>query len=116
MNRILLFATAAAIVATPAMGIAQTSPPRAPDGGDAVLQELVVTAQRRVENLQDVPIAATAISGDQLQAKAITTIDSLQFVAPALTISNSGLVSSVNMRGIGLASGSPQVAAGVAVY
>ena len=31
------------------------------------LEEIVVTAERREENLQDVPIAATALTGDQLQ-------------------------------------------------
>jgi iron complex outermembrane receptor protein len=83
------------------------------DGG---LEEVVVTAQRRVESLQDVAIAATAIPGDQLRDKAVDRLADLQFAAPSLIITDSGLVQSVNIRGIGLASGSPQVTNGVATY
>lgn len=84
-----------------------------PSGG---LAEIVVTAQRRVENLQDVPIAATSLSSDGLTEKAVTRLSDLQFAAPSLSISEGGLVQSVNIRGIGLASGSPSVANGVATY
>jgi iron complex outermembrane receptor protein len=80
------------------------------------LQEVVITSQRRSENLQDVPIAATALAGDQLQGKAIVRLSDLQFASPALSITDAGLTQSVNIRGIGLASGSPAVANGVATY
>src|ERR1044072_1730844 len=83
---------------------------------DAGLEEVVVTAQRRVESLQDVAIAATAIPGDQLRMKAVDRLADLQFAAPSLIITDSGLLQSVNIRGIGLASGSPQVTNGVATY
>jgi len=82
----------------------------------AALDEVVVTAQRRVENLQDVPIAATAIPGEQLHAKGVDRLGDLQFAAPSLIITDTGLTQSVNIRGIGLASGSPQVTNGVATY
>lgn len=80
------------------------------------VQDIVVTAQRRSEKLQDVPISATALSGDGLAAKAVTRLSDLQFAAPSLSISEGGLVQSTNIRGIGLASGSPSVANGVATY
>jgi len=83
---------------------------------DEQLQEVTITSQRRSEKLQDVPIAATAISGDQLQEKAVAQLSDLQFASPGLTITNAGLTQSVNIRGIGLASGSPAVANGVATY
>lgn len=78
--------------------------------------EIIVTAQRRSENLQDVPIAATALSGDQLNDKAVERLADLQFAAPSLSITDQGLTQSVNLRGIGIASGSPAVANGVAQY
>ena len=78
--------------------------------------EIVVTAQRRSESAQKVAIAITAISGDDLNDKEVTTERDLQNVAPGLTITKAGLTESVNIRGIGLASGSPQVANGVATY
>jgi iron complex outermembrane recepter protein len=80
------------------------------------LQEVVITSQRRVENLQTVPIAATALSGEQLGGKAVVRLSDLQFASPGLSITDAGLTQSVNIRGIGLASGSPAVANGVATY
>lgn len=80
------------------------------------LSEIVVTAQRREENLQDVPIAATAFSGEALQDKGVERLADLQFAAPSLSVTDSGLTQSVNIRGIGIASGSPAVANGVATY
>jgi iron complex outermembrane recepter protein len=80
------------------------------------LQEVVITSQRRTENLQDVPIAATALAADQLEGKAVVRLSDLQFASPGLSITDAGLTQSVNIRGIGLASGSPAVANGVATY
>ncbi len=84
--------------------------------GAPLLEEITITSQRRVENLQDVPIAVTAMSGDQLAGKAVVRLSDLQFASPALSITDAGLTQSVNIRGIGLASGSPAVANGVATY
>jgi len=78
--------------------------------------DIIVTAQRRSENLQKVPIAATALTGDDLDAKAVQRLADLQFAAPSLSITDQGLTQSVNIRGIGIASGSPAVANGVATY
>lgn len=86
------------------------------DINDDELEEIVITAQRRVEDVQKVASAVTAISGDKLNDKAITRLDDLQFAIPSLTISDAGLTQSVNIRGIGLASGSPAVTPGIATY
>lgn len=87
------------------------------EGNDFTLEEVVVTAQRREESLQTTAIAATAISGDLLNDKAVNNIIDLQFASPGLTISDEALfIKSVNIRGIGLASASPTVSNGVAQY
>ncbi len=80
------------------------------------LQEIVITAQRRSENLQTVPIAVTALQGDELKSKSVLSVADLQNESPSLSISNSGLTNAVNIRGIGLASGNPNVGNGVATY
>ena len=80
------------------------------------IDEVVVTAQKRSENLQDVPIAMTALSADDLIGKAVTRSTDLQYASPALTVTDAGLTQSVNIRGIGLSSGSPNAANGVATY
>ena len=91
---------------------AGTGPQPEPDTFGAI----IVTAQRREENLQDVAIAATAYQGDQLQAKAIDSVADLQFAAPSLSVTDAGETQSVNIRGIGIASNSPNVSNGVATY
>lgn len=83
---------------------------------DTALQEILITAQRRSENLQKVPIAATALGGNDLQGKVVHQLDDLQYASPSVSIGNAGLSNTVNIRGVGLASGSPAVANGVAVY
>ncbi|MBU0557295.1 MAG: TonB-dependent receptor [Alphaproteobacteria bacterium] len=80
------------------------------------LQVIVVTAQRRDENLQDVPIAATVLGGGQLDSRAVDAVADLQFVAPSLSVTDAGETQSVNIRGIGIASNSPNISNGVATY
>src|SRR5262252_4902953 len=61
------------------MGLAVAAEaPAAPDTASAAgLQEVVVTAQRRSENAQNVPIAITAFSAEQLQQLNVTNFDDL---------------------------------------
>jgi len=105
----------------PASLMAQQTRPAAPEAASGaarrdVLEEIVVTAQRRTENLQVVPISAAVISGDNLKDKAIDRLSDLQFASPSLTVTERGETQSVNIRGIGLASNLPGVANGVATY
>ncbi|MGE0386394.1 MAG: TonB-dependent receptor [Gammaproteobacteria bacterium] len=51
------------------------------------LEEVVVTARRREEALQSVPIAITAISGADIDKASITDVQNLQYHAPTLTVS-----------------------------
>jgi iron complex outermembrane recepter protein len=94
--------------------LAQESAPA--DESDEGVKEIIVTAQRRAENLQSVNIAATAVAGEDLTSRAVVRQIDLQNIAPGITISKSGLTESINIRGIGIASGSPQVGNGVASY
>lgn len=93
-------------------------PAEAPQQAEASgpLGEIVVTAQRRTENLQKVPIAATALDSNELKANAVVRLNDLQNATPALSITDAGITAAVNIRGIGLASNSPNVTAGVATY
>src|SRR5262245_54303693 len=60
---------------------AQDSEPAATEN---VLQEIVVTAQKRLERLQDVPIAVTVVGEDQLQQQRVYTIADLARTSPSL--------------------------------
>lgn len=50
------------------------------------LGEIVVTAQKREQSLQDVPIAVTAVTQENLQANRIFTVNDLSSIAPGLTV------------------------------
>lgn len=69
-------------LAIPMAAAAQAAPQT--DQG-AQLEEVVVTAQRREENLQNVPVSVTALSNAQIERAQITTIQGLQAIAPSLT-------------------------------
>ncbi|HMD72880.1 MAG TPA: TonB-dependent receptor plug domain-containing protein, partial [Steroidobacteraceae bacterium] len=67
------------------------------------LTEIVVTAQKREQNLQDVPISVMAISGQQLKDAGITDIKNLTVLTPGMTTTSttSENVTTVRIRGIG---------------
>ena len=68
------------------------------------LQEVVVTARRRSEDLQSVPIAVTALSADTVQTQDITSLSDLSGAVPNMKISSDRATSStinVYIRGVG---------------
>ena len=81
-----------------------------------VLQEVVVTAEKRTTNLQTTPIAATVLSGTQLLRNGVITLDQLETVAPSLAIDSFGQGDEVNIRGIGKGEHNTQTQAGVIMY
>lgn len=70
-------------------------------GDNDRLAEIVVTAQKRAENLQDVPIAIDTISAAQLGRNGIANAFDIQTLVPALTMSTSGGAVTPFIRGIG---------------
>ena len=68
-----------------------------------LLEEIVVTAEKRTENLQQVPAAVSVVSADQLQQAGISNAESLQDVVPSLTFKKgtTNLNSTLSIRGIG---------------
>lgn len=57
---------------------------------DAALQEIVVTATRREERLEDVPISITAFSQEKMDAQGLKNIDDLTRLTPGVTFSRNG--------------------------
>jgi len=80
--------------------------------------ELVVTAQKRAERLQDVPIAITALTSDQLKDQHVSNILDLNGLSPALQIKtdDNGANPKIFIRGVGLNDFNPNTAAPVAIY
>jgi len=76
----------------------------------ATLEELVVTAQKRSENIQEVPAAITAVSGTALQQRGFTQPEDLQFIVPSMQAGRLLGQTAITIRGVGLNQGSPGVA------
>jgi iron complex outermembrane receptor protein len=70
-------------------------------GAADALEEIVVTAQRRAENLQKVPIAVTAITSESLERGVVTDITDLRSVVPGLNLVNENGAITSELRGIG---------------
>jgi len=88
---------ASAVAGALPLRVAQAQQP----GAEGALQEIVVTAQKRAENLQDTPIAIYAVTGKALEQMNIANIGSLATFSPALVYSEAGGESQLYIRGIG---------------
>src|SRR5690606_2882915 len=79
-----------------------------------LVEEIVVTAQKREENLQDVPISIQACSADQLDAGGLMTVRDLALATPSLQFTELASYSLIYLRGVGtdmfVASADPSVA------
>lgn len=106
-------ALAMASVLLPAQALAQG--PGADQGG---LEEIVVTAQRREQSLQDVPMAISAVSGQTLRDAGAIGIDGLANLIPSLaTVSNNQpLAQSYRIRGLGTDPSIPTFEPSVALF
>jgi iron complex outermembrane receptor protein len=89
------------------------------EGGIA---EIVVTAQKRAENVQDVPIAISAFTAEALSERAVTSVASLSNISPNVTLdagtpfSGSSAVLSAYIRGIGANDFAFNIDPGVGIY
>ncbi|MGA0027435.1 MAG: TonB-dependent receptor, partial [Steroidobacteraceae bacterium] len=69
-----------------------------------VLEEIIVTAQKREQSLQDVPISISAVSAEALEQNSIQNIYNLQAVVPGLTlqaVDPPGQGTAIALRGLG---------------
>ena len=65
------------------------------------IEEIIVTAQKTDENIQDVPIAVSAFSTESLELQQIETFGDLQFNAPNITFTKSNFTgSNMTIRGV----------------
>ncbi len=92
---LLPFATSAQQEAAPAQ------PPAAEPAKPEVPEEIIVTARKRAENIQDVPFAVSAQTEEQLRSSGSRTLEDVALIVPSLSVQNLGPgQSQVAMRGI----------------
>jgi iron complex outermembrane recepter protein len=89
-------------------------------GSDDGLAEVVVTAQMREQNVQDIPLSITAVTGDLLEARSQTNLREISAQAPNVLLqqnpSGSGNSMRAFIRGVGQSDQSPSVEPGVGIY
>lgn len=80
--------------------IAHTAPVFAQDNAAFTLEEVIVTAQKREQSLQDVPLSVNAVSGEKMAEAGITNLEGMTGLVPNLTFNQTGLGTNVAIRGI----------------
>src|SRR5580704_12307032 len=86
-------------------------------GGAPELEEIIVTAEKRAENIQDVPIAVIAVSSQQLKDAGVKDIKDLQTLTPGLTVTSdaSEATTVARIRGIGTVGDNPGLESSVGI-
>jgi len=94
------FVKFAAIMLMAAVGLPVSEPVSA-QGAGARLEEVVVTAQRREQSLQEVPVSIQVFTGDALVREGFRNMDDLSKFSPSINIFNSQREQSITIRGMG---------------
>lgn len=81
-----------------------------------VLEDVVVTAERREQSLQKVPVSATVFSSDSIERKGINNVIDLQQYTPSVAINTYNRSTYINIRGVGIAQSAPTSNPGIAFY
>ena len=100
---------------TPALAQEQQSD----SGGSALLEEVIVTARKREESAQNVPLSVTAFGADQLEALKIRNLENLAVGIPNVAMDDIGTFRSTanfSIRGLGINSSIPSIDPTVGVF
>jgi outer membrane receptor protein involved in Fe transport len=116
MRKALLAATVAWSCFAPCAAHAQDAPPAEDAAAPGGVEDIIVTAQRRSERMQDVPIAITALSNERLAAAGVTDVTKLNTITPGLYIQASTGFVLPRIRGIGTSAAGAGLENSVAVY
>ena len=99
-RRALLISSAIALaLAVPAVASAQQAP--AKDAGSSTVTEVVVTAQKRAQNLQAVPISAQVVTGQTLALNNDNNLVALSNITPGLDVAAGAGTTKLYVRGVG---------------
>ncbi len=82
-----------------AIAISLAAPVFAQDSEPA-LEEVLVTAQKRTQNLRDVPISVNAVSGEKIEASGITSVERLADYIPSFNMTQTGIGTNIAIRGV----------------
>jgi len=112
----LSFATIIGVALSSAPAMAQNANDSADEGNNII----VVTAQFREQNLQDIPLAITAVTGEMIEAKSQTNLQQVADTAPNVAIrpqgASFGPSVTASIRGVGQNDFNPAFEPGVGIY
>ena len=105
-----------AALATVAAGLIFSMPANAQD--ESIFEEIVVTVQKREQNIMDVPVAVTALTGADIQAAGIKDVFDLQQNVPSLIVgqSQTATTSNFQIRSVGSTANNFGVESSVGLY
>jgi iron complex outermembrane receptor protein len=113
-----LVAVSAFALALP--GFAQDAAPAAePAAAPSGIEEIVITSTKREENIQDVPIAVSAFTADDLLNRGIDEVEELEEISPSIQINTSNSASNggtIRIRGMGTTGNNPGLEAAVGSF
>jgi len=66
-----------------------------------VLEEILVTAQKRVQSLQEVPISVAAVTGEKIEKMGVENLEDLTSYVPNIHFTETGMGTQLRIRGIG---------------
>ncbi|HEY3392996.1 MAG TPA: TonB-dependent receptor plug domain-containing protein, partial [Lacipirellulaceae bacterium] len=89
------------VKATLAASVALPSITMGADQAARTLEEVIVTAQRRAETLQDVPVSVAVVSGEKIEDLSLQNLDQLSAYVPGLVVREGGEQTTISIRGFG---------------
>ncbi|KAA9134125.1 TonB-dependent receptor [Marinihelvus fidelis] len=89
------------LATVPAIALASDESPRASEFGPGVLEEVIVTAQKREQPLRDVPISISVIDGQALENSGLLELEDLSAQVPGFTVTEAAVSTLVFVRGLG---------------
>lgn len=114
LHNLLRSTASAAVMGAVAFGFAGAA---SAQSGPTTVDDIIVTAQKREQNLQDVPIVVTTLSQESLQNAGVHDIKDLQILTPGMTVTStqSEASTTVRIRGVGTVGDNPGLESSVGV-
>ncbi len=92
--------TALSIAIAASFGLSAQAQAQAQAQNAPALEEILVTAQKREQNLLDVPISVNALAGEKIDDTGITGIERMADYIPSLNMTQTGIGTTISIRGI----------------
>lgn len=116
LTNLLRTTVSAAVVGSVAFGFAGVAAAQDQEG-PTTIDDIIVTAQKREQNLQDVPIVVTSLAAETLQDAGVRDIKDLQILTPGMTVTStqSEASTTARIRGVGTVGDNPGLESSVGV-